>query len=118
MAQFSTGPVDNQSGALGRIAQFLTVKAVNRDAVNSGTLLVEGYSIGGSRTLYVQELVSISPNQVLTRNYFADVDTYEFLLTAGGTAEPEMEVSLWGKDSSGNIVSSQRLVFEEFEENS
>lgn len=116
MARFSTGPVDNQSEAEGRLAQLLTLKAVNRDSVNAGTVLIEGFIISGSRTLYVQELVSLSPNQVLSRNYFCNVDTYEFLLTTGDAAESAIEVSLWGKDSAGNIVAAQRLVFEEQEE--
>jgi hypothetical protein len=44
-----------------RPTQQVTVKLVNRDSVNSSTVLVQGYFLNGTRTLYVLEVVSLTP---------------------------------------------------------
>lgn len=113
MAVLSTGPIENTPANGVRPVQLVTVKIDNRDSVNSSTVLIQGYILTTTRTLYVLELVPVLPNQVLTRNYFADFDEYQFVFTTGGDAETSTQISVWGKDASGNLVASQRLVSDE-----
>ncbi|UUZ86355.1 hypothetical protein LJK88_24940 [Paenibacillus sp. P26] len=109
MAVLSTGPIDNQV----RSSTQIIVKLVNRDAVNSATILIQGYYLDGSRTLYVLEQLGIAPNAVITKEYDTNFDAYEFVFTTGGAAEASMEVSVWGLNGNGAIVTAQRIVAEE-----
>ena len=110
MALFSTGPIDN-SPILGiRQTQMVTVKAVNRDSLNPYNLVIQGFLLNGSRTMYVNEMVSLAPNQVLTMNYFADLDAFEFEFTTLEEVEAEIGISVWGKQVSGEIVEPHRIV--------
>ncbi|MBW5444646.1 hypothetical protein GE107_01015 [Cohnella sp. CFH 77786] len=109
MAVLSTGPVDNSPVSTER----LLVKLVNRDAVNGATVLIQGYHLDGSRTLYVLEQFAIAPNAVITKNYFAAFAAYEFVFTTGGPAEASTEISVWGLNGNGEIVSAQRIVADE-----
>ena len=110
MAVFSTGPIEN-SPVLGiRPTQMLTVKIVNRDSVNSYNLLIQGFILGTSRTMYVNEMVTILPNEVLTKNYFADLNAIEFEFATTEEVEAEVGISIWGKQSTGQLVDSHRVV--------
>jgi hypothetical protein len=110
MALFSTGPIDN-SPILGiRQTEMVTVKVVNRDSLNSYNLVIQGFLLNGSRTMYVNEMVSLAPNQVLTRNYFADLDAFEFEFVTLAEVEAEIGISVWGKQASGELVDSHRIV--------
>lgn len=113
MAILSTGPIENSPAGGIRPTQTVTVKIDNRSAVDSATILIEGFILNGSRIQYVSELLGLAPNQVITRNYFADIDSFEFLFTTGGTGEALTEVSVWGKNSAGELVAAHRLVFDE-----
>ncbi|MNK47885.1 hypothetical protein D3C87_667060 [compost metagenome] len=113
MAFFSTGPIENNPVNGVRITQQLTIKIENRDSLNGGTVRIQGYVLDGTMTLYVLELFSINPSQVITKNYFADLDAFKFELTTGGTAADQIEISVWGKSASGEINSTHRLVSEE-----
>jgi hypothetical protein len=110
MALFSTGPMDN-SPILGiRQTQIVTVKVVNRDSLNPYNLVIQGFVLNGSRTMYVNEMVNLSPNQVLTRNYFADLNAFEFVFATLEEVEAQVGISVWGKQASGQLVDSHRVV--------
>ncbi|MGE7614634.1 hypothetical protein [Paenibacillus sp. NPDC101420] len=110
MALFSTGPIDN-SPILGvRQTQIVTVKVVNRDSLNPYNLVIQGFLLNGSRSMYVNEMINLAPNQVLTRNYFADLDAFEFEFTTLEVVEAEVGISVWGKQASGELVEPHRLV--------
>ncbi|TKH37083.1 collagen-like triple helix repeat-containing protein, partial [Paenibacillus polymyxa] len=113
MAVLSTGPIANDPVLGVRPTQLVTVKIDNRDSVNSSTVLIEGFILNGSRTLYVQQLVAVGPNVVLTRNFFAGFDAFEFVFTTSGPAEDETQISVWGKDALGQLVPAHRLVSDE-----
>ncbi|MDQ0874564.1 hypothetical protein QFZ77_003223 [Paenibacillus sp. V4I3] len=113
MAVLSTGPIENNPVDGVRPTQQVTIKMVNRDSVNSSTVLIQGYFLNGSRTLYVLEEVSLGPNEVVTRNHFANFDAFEFVFTTSGPAEESTEISVWGRNGSGEFISSQRLVSDE-----
>ncbi|AJS59033.1 hypothetical protein [Paenibacillus sp. IHBB 10380] len=113
MAILSTGPIDNNAVGGVRPTQQVTVKIVNRDAINISNILILGYYLNGIRTLYVSELFNVSPNEVVTKNYFANFDAYEFVFTTGNLAAVETEVSVWGKDAAGHLIDAHRVVASE-----
>lgn len=113
MATLSTGPIDNSPVSGIRPTQFVTVKLVNRDPVNSATVAILGYVLSTTRTLYVNEENNIAPNGVLTRNYYADLDAFEFIFTTGALGEEEVEISVWGKQATGQLVDTHRVVAQE-----
>jgi hypothetical protein len=113
MAVLSTGPIENSPVSGVRLIQQVTVKLVNRDLVNSSTILIQGYFLNGVRTLYVLEEIFLAPNAVTTKNYVADFDAYEFVFTTSGPAEESTNISVWGTNGSGVILSVQRIVADE-----
>lgn len=110
MVLFSTGPIDNGPILGVRQTQIVTVKVVNRDSLNPYNLVIQGFLLNGSRTMYVDEMVNLAPNQVLTRNYFADLDAFEFEFTTLDDVEAEVGISVWGKQASGQLVDPHRIV--------
>lgn len=113
MAILTTGPIENSPvGGVEQIQQ-VTVKMVNRDLVNSSTILIQGFILNGLRTLHVLEQIALAPNAVVTRNYLANFDAYEFVFTTSGLAEESTDISVWGKNGSGTIIGAQRIVADE-----
>ncbi|GAK40758.1 hypothetical protein TCA2_3248 [Paenibacillus sp. TCA20] len=113
MAILSTGPVQNNPVSGVRPTQQVTIRLVSRAAVDSLTVSVQGYALGTSRTLYVNEVISIAPNEVVTRSYFADLDAYEFVFETSMEGLEEVGVSVWGKQASGQLVEAHRVVVHE-----
>lgn len=113
MASLSTGPIENRPVGGVRPTQQVTVKMDNHDSVNSSSVLVQGYFLNGTRTLYVLEEVLLTPNEVATRNYFANFDAFEFVFTTSGPAAESTEISVWGKNASEQLVTAHRLVSDE-----
>lgn len=113
MALFSTGPIENTPVGGVRDTQQVTIKIENRDSANQGTVQIRGYVLDGTVTLYVLDFVSISPNEVVTRSYYADLDAIKFECTTGGSAVDQIGVSVWGKNAAGQLASAHRLVQEE-----
>jgi hypothetical protein len=113
MAILSTGPIVNSAVNGFRPNQQVTVIIDNRDSVNFSTLLIEGYLLNGSRTLYVLELFPVAPNQVVTKTYYTDFVAFAFFFTTGGAAASQTEISVWGKNGVGQLVTSHRLVSSE-----
>ena len=113
MEILSTGPIENRPVGGVRPTQQVTVKIDNNDSVNSSTVLIQGYSLNGTRSLYVLELFTVAPNQVVTKNYFVNFDSFEFVFTTSGTAAESTEISVWGKNSAGQLVAAHRLVSSE-----
>ncbi|MFD1907182.1 hypothetical protein ACFSQ7_29090 [Paenibacillus rhizoplanae] len=97
MAILSTGPIENSPAGGVRPTQLVTIKFDNRDPLISSVILVEGYVLNGTRTLYAQEEFSIAPNEVITKNYFADLNAFEFVFTIDDAASEVIQISAWGK---------------------
>ncbi|WP_405116608.1 hypothetical protein MHH28_16025 [Paenibacillus sp. FSL K6-1217] len=114
MAILSTGPIENNAISGVRPTQTVTVKISKRNAAGGSSLSIQGYVLGATRTLYVSEVIHIAPNEVVTKNYFADLDAYEFVfLTADAAEEDEIGISVWGKSSTGQLVAAHRVVTHE-----
>ncbi|MEK3658341.1 hypothetical protein NSQ29_02115 [Paenibacillus sp. FSL F4-0236] len=110
MAIYKTGPIDNSPFMGVRETQILTVNIVNRDAINPYNLVIQGFVLDVVRTMYVNEMLVIAPNQALTRVFFADLNAFEFLFETGEEIETEIGISVWGKQSSGQLVDLHRIV--------
>jgi len=115
MAILSTGPIENNSVSDVRPTQQVTVKIDNRNSLDGSVVLIQGYNLTSTRTLYVSEQISIDPDQVVTRTYFANLDAFEFVFTVEGAAIEQTEISVWGKNETGQLVAAHRLVSSELE---
>lgn len=111
MAIFSTGPIENNPVSGVRPTQTLTVLidcAGNEIMTN---VLVQGYYLlGGTRNLYVSEDVSIGSGQVVTNNYFANLDALDFVFTVNDAVTDQLRISVWGKSGTGELVTAHRIV--------
>ncbi|MFK0522667.1 exosporium glycoprotein BclB-related protein [Paenibacillus illinoisensis] len=114
MSFLSTGPIENNAVNGVRPTQTVTVRIDNRSDVTASSVQVQGnYMNGGLRVLYVSESFDIAPNQVVTNNYFANFDAFEFTFTTTATVNDPIQVSVWGKSSTGSLVTAHRLVSSE-----
>lgn len=113
MPTLSTGPIENNAVAGVRPSQQVTVRLVNPSSTNNLSAILEGYYLTGIRNLYVSESYNLTPGQVVTRTYFADLDAYEFVLNAPSVENEFIEASVWGKRSSGELSDTQRIVLRE-----
>lgn len=102
MTILSTGPIENSPVSGVRPTQQVTIKFVNRDSIISSTIQVEGYVLNGTRTLYAQDEFVLSPNQVITKNYYADLNAFEFIFTLEEAASEVTQISAWGKIRQGS----------------
>ncbi|MCW3791492.1 hypothetical protein OM416_07870 [Paenibacillus sp. LS1] len=110
MAILSTGPIENNPVSGVRPTQQVTIRLVNRATVDSITVSVRGYVLSTTRTLYVSEVLSIAANEAVTRNYFADLDAFEFVFETSTEGVEEVGISVWGKQASGQLVDAHRVV--------
>lgn len=97
MSYLSTGPIDNTMVGGIRPTQHVTIKIDNRSDVVSSTVLVQGYYMNGTRTMYVSQLVNVMPDQVVTTDYYADFDAFEFIFTTLSLVDDPIQISVWGK---------------------
>ncbi|MGW7158093.1 collagen-like triple helix repeat-containing protein, partial [Paenibacillus taichungensis] len=114
MSFLSTGPLENNSVSGVRPTQSVTVRMDNRSDVTASTIQIQGYYMsGGLRILYVSESFDIAPNQVITNSYYANFDAFEFTFTTTAMVDDPVQVSVWGKSSTGSLVTAHRLVSSE-----
>lgn len=114
MAILSTGPIENNAVSGVRPTQTVTVRIVKNSASGSSTVSIQGYVLSNTRTLYVSEVIALAPNQVVTRDYFADLNAYEFVfLTNEADDMDQIGISVWGKSSTGQLVNAHRVVTHE-----
>ncbi|GGH56250.1 hypothetical protein GCM10008014_26670 [Paenibacillus silvae] len=113
MATLVTGPIENNISGGSRPTQQVTIQIVNSDPTNTSTVLIQGYVLDGTRNLYVLQSVNLIPGQFFSQTYFADLNGYEFVFTTSGAAAASTEISIWGKSSSGQLVTAHRIVLHE-----
>ncbi|MNC46570.1 hypothetical protein D3C75_955940 [compost metagenome] len=113
MAILSTGPIENNPVSGVRPTQSVTVRIVNRSSVSTAGLLIKGYYFNTLKNLYVSKVLSVAPNETLCRDYFADLDAFEFMFTTNGIVETEIGVSVWGKQAGGQRAFAHRVVTHE-----
>ncbi|MFA9556957.1 hypothetical protein ACERII_06625 [Evansella sp. AB-rgal1] len=110
MPILSTGPIENNLVNGVRPSQQVTIKIDNRNSANFSIVSILGFSLNASRTLYVQEVFSVAPNQVITEDYLANFNGFEFIFTIEESMEDQTQISVWGKRSDGELVTAHRLV--------
>ncbi|MFC7373101.1 hypothetical protein ACFQPF_15785 [Fictibacillus iocasae] len=109
MPVYTTGAISNTPVNGVRPTSSVTVKLVNN--TNYETVNIQGYYLNGLRQQYVEEVFTIGPGEVITKQYFADVDTFEFIFNI---PDPNsVEISVFGKDQQGALVDAHRLVASE-----
>ena len=114
MSFLSTGPIENNAVNGVRPTQLVTISIDNRSDITASSVLIQGYYMdGGMRTLYVSESINIAPNEVMNNDYFANFDAFEFTFTTTATVNDPIQVSVWGKSSTGSLVAAHRLVSSE-----
>ncbi|OME65227.1 spore surface glycoprotein BclB [Paenibacillus odorifer] len=113
MSYLSTGPIENNLVSGERPTQLVTIKLVNQSDVTASLIQIEGYYMNGTRTLYVSELHTVGPNEVLTNDYYANFDSFEFSFSTPTLIDDPIQVSVWGKSSTGQLVTAHRLVYSE-----
>lgn len=111
MSFLSTGPIENNMVGGVRPTTQVTVRIDNRSDITASTVSVQGYYLSdGVRNLYVSEAIDVAPNQSITTTYFADLDGLEFTFLTPATVNDPVQVSIWGKSSTGALVTAHRLV--------
>ncbi|AIQ49034.1 hypothetical protein R70723_26370 [Paenibacillus sp. FSL R7-0273] len=113
MAILSTGPIENSPVSGVRPAQLVTIRINNRSSQTAASVLIEGFYFTGIRNLYVSEVINVAPDEAVTRNYFADLDGYEFVFTTSGIMDADLAVSVWGKQTDGQLVEAHRVASRE-----
>lgn len=113
MAILSTGPIENNPVSGVRPAQLVTVQIINRSSTNAASVVIEGYYLTAIRNLYVSEVINIAPNEAVSRDYFADLDGYEFVITTGEILDTDVGISVWGKQAGGQLADAHRVVSHE-----
>ncbi len=107
MAQLTTGIIENTAVSGVRPSTNLVVRISNDDTVTI-TVLIKGFFVSGTtKTEYVEEFITISPGNIVTRNNYAQFDAFEFQFA---TSSDAVEISAWGKDASGNLTAAHRAV--------
>lgn len=85
----------------------------NRSAGLASEVSIRGYYLNnGTRVLYINEFLQIAAEQVITKNYFASFDAFEFVFLTEDIDEggDPVQISVWGKDASGQLIPAHRLV--------
>ncbi|TYS14123.1 hypothetical protein FZC78_19970 [Rossellomorea vietnamensis] len=113
MAVISSGPIENNPVNGTRPTTQVLVKIINTSAVSAATVLIQGYFLNGSRTLYVLEQINVGANEVVTRNYFANLNAFEYVFTTSEAGAEDTQISMWGRNAAGQLTTSHRLVSEE-----
>ena len=80
MAELTTGLIENTPVAGVRPTSTFTVKITNDDTIAANIEILGFFVTGTTKTLYVQELLALAAGEVVTRNYFAQLDAFEFQL--------------------------------------
>ena len=104
---FTTGLFENTPVEGVRPTASIAVLIVNNDIVGV-TVQISGYYLNGTtNVLYVLELFSLKPGEVATRNYYAQFNAFKYQF---GTSSQVVVISVWGKDSAGNLVAAHRML--------
>lgn len=107
MAQLTTGLIENTPVSGVRPTSNLAVRVANDDT-STITVEIAGFFVSGTtKAQYVAELLGIPAGNVVSRNYFAQFDAFEFQFA---TSSDAVEISVWGKNSQGALTTAQRIV--------
>lgn len=109
----STGPIQRN----GSNAQTIIVDILNNDPINPAVIEIIGFFMGtaGGKTPYVHELFSLDPSTKIQKIYFVSgFEEYEFQFGITGTNG--VQISIWPRDDSGNLLPTQRVLSSELQQ--
>ncbi|MFA9558486.1 nitrous oxide reductase family maturation protein NosD [Evansella sp. AB-rgal1] len=109
----STGPIQRN----GSNAQTVIVDILNNDPINPAVIEILGFHMGvsGGKTPYVHELFSLAPITKIQKNYIVSgFEEYEFQF--GITGSDGVQISIWPRDGSGNLLPTQRVLSSELQQ--
>lgn len=110
MLYLTTGLIENAAVSGVRPSSTLSV-LISNDDITSASIQIEGFfQNGNTKAQYVEELFSLPAGGVARKNYSVQFNAFEFQFIVSSQA---VNVSAWGKDTSGNLTTAQRLVAEE-----
>jgi|GEM_PF-1699300 hypothetical protein len=107
MASLTTGLIENTPVAGVRPTAKFAVDISNNDSGVVSVQILGYYLSGATKVLYVSELINMNPGSVTTRNYYAQFDAFEFQFITSSIA---VEISAWGKNTTGNLVAAHRVL--------
>ncbi|SHN62660.1 hypothetical protein SAMN02745215_01219, partial [Desulfitobacterium chlororespirans DSM 11544] len=107
MAELTTGLIDNFPVAGVRPSVSVAIEITN-DGDSMETVEITGYYVNGSlKEIYVLEANNLNPNEAIIKEYFADLDSFEFVFS---TSSETVVISVWGKDTEGALVAAHRVL--------
>jgi len=104
---FTTGLFENKLVEGVRPTASVAVLIVNDDIVEANVQILGYYLSGTTTVLYVLELLNLNPHEVVTRNYYAQFNAFEFQFK---NSSRFVVISVWGEDSAGNLVTAHRVL--------
>lgn len=104
---FTTGLIENTPVEGVRPTSSIAVLIVNHDIVGANVRISGCYLRGTTNVLYVLELFSLNPGEVVTRSYYAQFNVFEFQFE---TSSQVAAISVWGKDLAENLVAAHRIL--------
>jgi hypothetical protein len=112
---FSTGPLENQVAGPVTSSAVVWTKVLNNSDCLSVQATVKVFKLNGSKTLIQQSSLTVEPlaSHYVTTNV---ASAFEFEVQIGISpreAVHDVLISVWGKDASGNLNPSHRLVPQE-----
>ncbi|WP_438432668.1 hypothetical protein [Gorillibacterium sp. sgz500922] len=113
MPVLSTGPIDNPPVGDARITTQLVVRLTNGHSDETVGVLIQGYTLGATSSLYVSEFVSLAPEQTAVRTYFANLDGVEFRFIVDDPNDSLVGIFVSGKQANGELNAVHRLVTHE-----
>ncbi|MCA0174518.1 hypothetical protein [Bacillus sp. RAR_GA_16] len=116
MLLLTTGPIENSLQNGTRTTKRVLIKIVNSSDVNTSTVEIVGTNLTANQIVYVSELITIPVNSVISKDYYADLDGFQFSFHISGLALSQTGISVWGK-SDGVIQATHRLVLSELKIN-
>jgi len=105
--KFTTGLFENIPVDGVRPTASIAVLIDNDDIVGVSVQISGYYLNGTTNVLYVLELLNLKPGEVTTRNYYAQFNAFKFQFE---TSSQAVEISVWGKDSAGDLVAAHRVL--------
>ncbi|MVO98388.1 hypothetical protein [Paenibacillus lutrae] len=109
---YSTGTITN-TRAVGTASSNVVMNVRNLDTVNPVTITVEIFASVNSTTFYTAYLTTyvVPANAYDVREFFiAGNVAYEVQINPVSTVTPNVLLSVFGIDGSGNLVTDQRIL--------
>ncbi|WP_291353338.1 hypothetical protein [Desulfosporosinus sp.] len=107
MPYLTTGLLHSTSYHVDKESSMLSVN-ISNDDTSTVAVQIEGFFQSGTAKMkYVEEFFTLTAGTVVLKNYFVPFNSFEFVLFISSKA---VEVSVWSKDSNGNLTSEELRV--------